>query len=285
MKLAFSTNAFTRHSLEHAVQVISSAGYQGVEILADTPHVYPPSFTDVQADALAAQLRDLSLLVSNVNANCTGGYFSDAPPEPFFEPSLISPLERYRRDRVGMIGRTLHIARRIGAHNISITSGRLLSTVPPARAASLLRENLAAVLTMAQEVNVKVGIECEPGLYVEWATELRALIDEMGSPLLGANLDVGHSFVAGEDIPAVVDLLAGRIWNIHVEDIQVAGPQNAPKHYHLIPGQGNMNFPALRDALKKVGYDGFLTVELYTYPNMPEQAARESLTFLRRIMQ
>ncbi len=283
MKLAFSTNAFTRHTLDEAVRTIAECGYAGVEILADAPHADPAVFTDAQTDVLTAQLQQLHLGVSNVNANCSFGYFSDAPAEPFFEPSLISPDAQWRTDRLKRIDWTLRLARRIAAPNISITTGRLLPTMPPARGAELLRKNLARVLEMAEATGTRVGIECEPGLFIEWAVELRALIDEMGSPLLGANLDVGHSFVLGEDLPEAVDRLAGRIWNIHIEDIARFGPAGVPKHYHLIPGEGDMDFPRLRQALDAIGYDNFLTVELYTCPDAPRRAAEASIAHLRTI--
>ena len=37
MKLAFSTNAYTRFSLAEAIRDIGAAGFAGVEILADVP--------------------------------------------------------------------------------------------------------------------------------------------------------------------------------------------------------------------------------------------------------
>ena len=46
MKLAFSTNAYTRHSLSDALRGIKSAGFEGVEILADVPHAYPGQVND-----------------------------------------------------------------------------------------------------------------------------------------------------------------------------------------------------------------------------------------------
>ncbi len=284
IKLAFSTNAFTRHSLSHAVKAIASCGYAGVEILADAPHADPASFGDEQVEQLDLLLRRSGLAVSNVNANCRFGYFSDAPPEAFFEPSLISPNADYRQHRLTDDYWTLDMARRIGAGNISITSGRLLPTVGPVRAAKLLRDNLALLLASAERSGVRVGIECEPGLFIEWAVELRALIDEMGSEMLGANLDVGHSFVAGEDVAEVVELLAGRIWNIHVEDIPRFGPTGKPKHYHLVPGQGDFDFAALGTVLTKVGYDRFVTVELYTCPDHPHEAAAASIEHLRNTL-
>ena len=38
MKLAFSTNAFKRYSLEDSIRAIAKIGYSGVEILCDVPH-------------------------------------------------------------------------------------------------------------------------------------------------------------------------------------------------------------------------------------------------------
>ena len=118
-----------------------------------------------------------------------------------------------------MIGRCLELARAVGAANISITTGRLLGGVPPVRADQLLKEGLLRALEMADRAQIDIGIECEPGLYLEYASELREWIDRLGHPRLGANLDVGHSQVLGEDIPQSIKLLKGRTWNLHVEDI------------------------------------------------------------------
>ena len=68
MKLAFSTNAFKRTTLEDAIAVIARLGYTGVEIMADVPHAYPPDMPAARIAALRAQLATLNLAVSNVNA-------------------------------------------------------------------------------------------------------------------------------------------------------------------------------------------------------------------------
>ena len=265
MKLAFSTNAFTRHPLPDAIDAIADAGYQGVEILADKPHWYPDHFDPAEAEKIRAHLERRHLAVSNINANCTFGYWKDAPPEPFFEPSLISPDATLRADRIRMITNTLHFARAIGADNISITSGKALPTMPPELAMKQLYESLSPLLETAEKLKIHVGIECEPMLFIEWAAELRELIDRIGSRMLGANLTT------------IIKLLDGRIWNCHIEDIP------GRKHYHLIPGQGTLDWRKLKDALSSVKYSRFLTVELYTYPDRPRMAAEESIGFLQTI--
>ncbi len=277
MQLAFSTNAFTRFPLTDALRAIHAAGFAGVEILADTPHAYPDAIDEALIADVRRELETLGLAVSNINANCSFGYWRHAPPEPYFEPSLISPDPQHRADRTRLILRTLEFARAVGADNISITSGRLLGGMPPDAAQRQFRESILPILDRADALGVDVGIECEPGLYIEWATELRQWIDDLGHPRLGANLDVGHSQVLGEPIPEVVRLLGDRIWNLHVEDIP------GRKHYHLIPGEGTLDWPALHTALKAIDYRRFLTVELYTHTAAPHSAAEKSYAFLSQI--
>jgi sugar phosphate isomerase/epimerase len=279
MRLAFSTNAYTHFPLSEALRDVQAAGFDGVEILADKPHAYPGDVTSEMIATIRQDLRQLELNVSNINANCTFGYWKDAPAEPYFEPSLISPQPQLCTDRIRLIGKAMELAAGVGADNISITSGRMLAGMPPEPAARQFEESIRAVLKLADQYAVNVGIECEPGLFLEYAAELREWIDRIGHPRLGANLDIGHCQVMGESIPAAIDLLGDRIWNLHVEDIP------GRKHYHLIPGQGTVDWPGVRSALRGIGYRRFLTVELYTHTADPRSAARKSREFLARLIE
>src|SRR3954471_11658749 len=91
IKLAFSTNAYTRFPLVDAIRDIAAVGYAGVEILADVPHAYPEAIDAALIKSLRDVLDETGIAVSNINCNCSFGYWKDAPPEPYFEPSLISP--------------------------------------------------------------------------------------------------------------------------------------------------------------------------------------------------
>lgn len=278
MKLAFSTNAFTRFSLVEAIEAIGRIGFDGVEILADVPHAYPVKIDAELTSQVVKTLHENRLTVCNVNVNCTFGYWQDAPPEPYFEPSIISPIKRYREDRIALIAKAISFARDVGARNISITTGKMLGAVDPRLAASHLEDSLKRILDIAEREQIDVGIECEPGLFLEYIEELADWINRLGSPRLGANLDVGHCQVIGESIPAEVRRLGKRIWNLHVEGMP------GRKHYHLVPGDpaDTLDWSGLKSALADIGYDRFATVELYTMTADPHDAARQSLTFLRR---
>ncbi len=278
LKLAYASNGFTRFSLLEAIRAVGAIGYDGIEILADKPHWYPKP-PGREASAISRELEKAGLSVSNVNANCTFGYWKNPPPEPFFEPSLVSPQAALRRDRIRMILHTLEFARQIGAKNISITSGKPLPEMPPEKALRQLGESLKPILAKAEQLGIDVGIECEPLLLVEWAHELRSLILKLGSNRLGANLDLGHSIVLGEKPSQVMQMLRGRIWNCHVEDLP------GRKHYHLIPGTGTVDFHAIARAMRRTKYDRFVTVELYTHTARPREAAERSFAFLRPILE
>jgi sugar phosphate isomerase/epimerase len=81
--------------------------------------------------------------------------------------------------------------------------------------------------------------------------------------------------VAGEDIAETILRFGPRILNIHLEDIQ------GTRHYHLIPGLGDIDFDSVLRALKKMDYPNYLTVELYPYTETPSEAAAAAYAFLR----
>jgi sugar phosphate isomerase/epimerase len=52
----------------------------------------------------------------------------------------------------------------------------------------------------------------------------------------------------------------------------------------LIPGKGSIDFRSVFDAMDDIGYQGFVTVELYPYQDNPVDAAKEAYNYLCSIM-
>jgi len=277
MKLSFSTNAFVEYSVFEAVERIAAVGYQGVELLADAPHLYAPSVSESDLKRLTELLNRNGLEVANINANTAMGYYGMRFWEPLFEPSLANPDSEARRWRIAYSKKCIDMARVLQSPSVSLTSGRMVSGITPKEGLNLLEESLGELLDYAEKLEVRLGIEYEPGLLIDCCEELLFFFEKMDSPYLGANLDLGHSHLLGEDHEEVIGLLSERIFHVHIEDIQ------GKKHYHLIPGLGEVDFAALFGSLEKHAYDGFVTVELYTYPHQPEAAARESLSYLKAL--
>ncbi len=257
--------------------MIARAGYSGVELLADAPHLYAPSTSDSDLAAVASAMDKSGICPSNINANTAVGYYGRSFWEPLFEPSLASPDPGERKWRVRYTKKCIDMARTLSCPNVSITSGRMVPGTAPSRSMALLRESLEEVLDYAAAKNIRVGMEYEPGLLVECFGELKDLMDTIGAGNFGANLDLGHSHVLGEDPKEVVEGLASKIFHVHLEDIC------GRKHYHLVPGDGDIDFGAIRRALDGISYSGFIAVELYTYPDNPEDAAVRAFRYLDRL--
>lgn len=279
VRLAFSTNAYTRFDLPEAVRRIGRHGYDGVELLGDEPHAFFPWFDDENLADVREALAETGLSVSNVNANTATGYYDDAPPSSFFDPTIVTGDEDDRVWRVEYTKEAIDLASAVGAPAVCVATGRPLPGTPPERAHEYLRESLDEILDYAESEGVDVGIEYEPELLVECTDEVLALIDDVGRDSLGVNLDVGHAAVYGEDPAESIRRCAGHITGVHIEDI-VGGRRG--KHYHRIPGEGDLDFGAIFDALDDVGYDGFATLELYTYPDEPDRAAERAHEVLER---
>jgi len=277
MKLSFSTNAFVRFSVSDAIGIIAKTGYSGVEILADVPHLYPFSTTGYKLDEVAASLKKNRIEAANINANTAVGYYGAKFWEPLFEPSLANPDRDARSWRVEFTKKCIDMAAFLSCRNVSVTSGRMVPGVKPETSLALLKQSVFEIVEYAAARHVRVGMEYEPGLLVERADELEGLILEIGAENFGVNLDFGHSHLAGEAPVDVAQRLASRIFHVHLEDI------SGRKHYHLIPGEGDIDFEDIFRALAGIEYDGFLTVELYTCPENPEQAAGKALDYLNDI--
>jgi sugar phosphate isomerase/epimerase len=277
VRLAFSTNAYTKFPLPEACDSIAAAGYKYIEVLADVPHAYPPAYSEREALRLRERLDTLGLAAAAINGNTAMGYFRPVPERLTFEPSLISPDEVHRQDRIRIIGACLGLANVLGAPVVTITTGQPLSGEPAEVLRGRLMAGLDAVVEAADRAGVDLAVEPEPGQFIETSAALRDLLDKVDHPRLGANLDVGHAWCAGDDPAEAVRLLAPRLKHLHLEDIKDR------RHYHLIPGDGGeIDFAGIRRALDEVGYQGAAAVELYTYKDEPDRAAREAHRYLAR---
>jgi sugar phosphate isomerase/epimerase len=215
-----------------------------------------------------------NLVVSNINAN-TAVYLDGLPiGSASFEPSLSNSDRNIRRRRVDFTFKVFDVAQAIGADTVSITSGILDPAISRDSQIGFFVESLRQIIAQAESRGIRVGIEPEPGLLIGTTEQAGILVDQIGSPNLGINWDSGHAVVAGENLPDVIRRFGSHFFNIHIEDIRDA------KHYHLIPGEGDMNFNELFTVLSESGYNGFFTVELYTYRNDAVYAAKKAFSFL-----
>lgn len=277
MKLAFSTNAYLRFSFGEAVRRLAAIGYHGVEIMADVPHAWPAFLLEEQKQAIRAALAHHKLEISNVNAFMMNA-ISDAR-QRYWHPSWIEPDRHYRQVRVDHTIRALTLARELGAPCITTEPGGPVAPGASWSAAlQLFVEELKPVIAHAEKEQVLLLIEPEPDLLVERADQFLEFMQHIDSPAVGLNFDIGHFYCVGDDPAATVHRLARFIRHVHLEDIAATRI-----HHHLVPGEGAIDFTATLRALGNIGYQGWITIELYPYVDDPDAAARTALERIRQI--
>ncbi len=293
INLAFSTNAFKRYSLEDSIREIAKLGYRGVEILCDIPHAYPPSFKEDQIRSLKKTLTYHNIEISNLNA------FTLFAIGDTYQPSWIDHSRREMRIQHTI--ECIRLAKRIGAKHLSTEPGGPV-TIPPAsqsqspssrapsqqkqqfhdidRLEEMFLDGLTKVAKIAEEEDIKVLIEPEPGLLIENSIQFKKLMTKIISPQhIRLNFDIGHFYCVNEDPAKVVLDLSDYIEHFHLADIA-----HTRVHNHLIPGRGSIDFRSVFDAMDDIGYRGFVTVELYPYQDNPIDAAKEAYDYLCKIM-
>ena len=104
-------------------------------------------------------------------------------------------------------------------------------------------------------------------------------MESLDASVVGLNFDVGHAYCVGEDPEKWIAPMAQHTVHYHLEDIAATRV-----HQHLIPGHGAVDLAATLQEIKKTGYDGWLTVELYPYGDTPDAAASESFAYLTSLL-
>jgi sugar phosphate isomerase/epimerase len=274
MQLAFSSNAYLRFTIEETIARIAALGYTGIELLADVPHAWPAGLLHVQKQSIRDALTKHHLTISNVNAFMMNAIAD--PRQPYWYPSYIEPDPHYRAIRREHTKHALHLAHELGAPHITIEPGGPLAPGQTWHAAAdLFYKELMPCIEVAEKLGIPILIEPEPGLLIERFDQYLEFTSRIDSPMIGLNFDIGHAYCVGEDPQDWVAKMADHTRHYHFEDI--AGTR---VHQHLVPGRGAIDFSATLAAIKKSGYTGWLTVELYPYIDDPDVAAREAKDYL-----
>lgn len=275
MKLAYSTNAFKRYSLNEAIRMIAEIGYEGIELLCDTPHAYPPTFQDKEIYSFKNQIAKFRLDISNLNA------FTLYSISDVYHPSWIEDDKASRELRIIHTINCIKLAKKIGVKNLSTEPGGPISESKTniKYLENLFMEGLNRVVPIAEQENIIILIEPEPNLLLENSNQFLNFIENLSTDNVRLNFDIGHFYCVGEDPTDLIYKLSEYIEHFHLADIA-----SNRIHNHLIPGEGSINFRSVFKAIEAIGYKGFVTVELYPYQLCPKEAGKKAYEYLYRIL-
>ncbi|MCE9547996.1 MAG: sugar phosphate isomerase/epimerase [Planctomycetia bacterium] len=279
MKFAICNETYGQRPLAQICEHVAQCGYDGLEIAPFTLRDDPSLLTAPEAAAIGRTIRTAGLEV-------VGLHWLLVKPEGLH---LTTPDDAVRRRTVEFAS---HLARLCGE-----MEGRIMVWGSPrqrqvaaeqtyADAWKHARDGLRQVAEVARSAGVTIALEplstAETNFLTSAAETIRFL-DEVDHPACRLILDVkamsaeqsmsnDQQGVAGPaNLPNIIRASRNHLAHFHANDPNRRGP-----------GFGAVDFGPIAAALAEIGYNDYVSVEVFDYSPDPETIAAQSLAYLRR---
>jgi len=272
MRLGYNTNGFAHHRIEDALEILAEIGYQTVAVTLEHDFFDPPDERGVER---AFQRLQPSLERTGMAVTIETGSRFILDPRRKHQPTLVSRTLEDRRTRIGFLRGAVELAARLSAESVSLWSGATDDPADPEEALARLRDSVGEILKFATPRGVRLAFEPEPGMLIDTMTKYSELSRQVNHPLFGLTLDLGHVHCLGDGtIENRIREWKHQLCNVHIEDMRRGA------HEHLMFGDGEMDFAAIRSALRAVEYAGPVHVELSRHSHDAVKAAKRAYEFL-----
>ena len=249
--------------LEAILRDVSELGFDGVELGGKFPR---------EPAALKAALGPWAL-------DCVGGWYSgsllarDADAE-------IAALQPHLRLLEAMGSRVFVFAETSNA--VHGATGTPMTATPRLAAADWARfgARMTAVADHVAARGLAFAYHHHLGTVVETAADLDAFLAHTGASV-GLTLDTGHATLGGIDPLAVIAAHPRRIAHVHCKDVRGARHREtraAGRSFldgvlagmFTVPGDGDIDFGAVMQALKAIDYAGWIIIEAEQDPALAD---------------
>lgn len=264
---------------------IAEAGYKYMEL-------GPIGFLPEDTALLSRQLehRGISLL---------GGFVYEHMHDPGNEALVLENTRRVCQVLASLGARFLTVMDRMVIDRRR-TAGRSedAERLPPA-AWDYMMETIARVATIAaDDFGLRPVLHPHCGTHIEFDDEIERALGDLSPATIGFCIDTAHSAVAGMQACDLADRYPSRLEYLHFKDVDAEALktmidqrlefEEALAIGLFCPlGKGVVDFPALREALRRHSFAGAATVEQDPDPRVVNhsglEAAKESIAFLREV--
>lgn len=264
MKKAMSIYAFPNEwDIKKVFTVAKKAGFDGVELDYGTESRLNPNTTDEELKEIRAIADEVGIELKSLSSGFSW----------FCSPT--SDDEETRIAAKALIKGLLYTAHKLGAESVLIVPGYCgVDSIPGTPVVNYLDVYNRALEWMneykglAEELNVDIAIENVGNKFLLSPLDMRNIIDQVNSPKVGCYFDVGNIMPIGYP-EQWIKILRHRIKKLHFKDYDRSTGM-VRSYVQLL--KGNVDYTAVMEALKEIGYDGWATAE-YTCPEGIEPEA------------
>lgn len=272
MKTAIDTSLLRGMEIGQAFRELSTLGFHHVEV--GLAHYFPNEASDEETTALKGSLAE-----SGMNLAALVGIY----PVSYAD-------EEIRTEAVRQYGRAIRRTKELGCDTLA--SELMGDSDQFSESSKAFRKSMTELVPVLEREGVTLCFEAHPGDFTERNKIAVDLIREVGSERLRYLYCASHSFVLGNDVGEMIDYAKGAVGYVHFSD--TLRPEKTffsgryfPKvqpHQHLTPGAGDVDLAGVVRALKRIGYDGFVTLNPFSMFDSPLRAARDSKAFLDSLL-
>ncbi|MBV8867696.1 MAG: sugar phosphate isomerase/epimerase [Acidobacteriaceae bacterium] len=275
MKKSIGDNIFPPgFTFPGGLQLLKKAGYDGVELwLGDRPW-FKMTASDSDLRQLRRQIEDSGLEVSDI-ANSLD-----------WEENVSSRDPNKREAAFRHIERQIEAAQIFDCDAILIVAGLVTSEAPYNEVYHRCLDSLSKLAPKAAKAKVKIGVEncCSEQKFLLSPREFSTFLNDVDNPWVGIHLDVGNIHDTGF-AEQWIEILGPKITRIHVKDVLKhrgrCGDQSVYTNIFL----GDNDWRAIREAMVKVGYNGWLIAEMEAkYRFAPDQQIYDTSAALSRLI-
>ena len=267
MKFAICNETYEGWDFGAACADIAESGYDAVEIAPFTLGDNPTEISERDA-------RKIGDLAKSSGLGVTGFHWLLQKPEGLH---LTCPDVEIRKRTKEVLQHLTRICAAMGGEIMVFGSPKQRNVLPGetydaafGRAVELFHD----VCDVAYPLGVTLALEPLAAEYTNFmvnAEETVRVIKAVDHPACRLHLDVNAMCSEEKSIDEIVSENREYLAYFHANDPNLRGP-----------GFGDVDFVPIAHALKKVGYDGIVSVEVFDYEPNPQTIARESLAYLKR---
>lgn len=252
MKIGFSL-IVEEGKVEDLLRAVKEAGFQGVEPTFHPQGIPSPECAEREAKMLREMAEGLGLEVPSMRG---GPLFWDAFP---FQVERTLDLTR----------KALEAVKAMGGDTLLVVPGRWKEGISYVELYEKGVEVAKEMGKIAEEIGVRIGFENVENKFLLSPREWHEFLDDVDSPWVGMYFDVGNVIYTGLGHPQDwLRDLGGRICRLHFKDA---------REKEVLPlTEGEVDWEAVMEAIRAVGYDGWAFVELPLPEEDPEGFLRET---------
>jgi sugar phosphate isomerase/epimerase len=268
MKFGICNEIFQGWKLDDTMSYAARAGYDAIEIAPFTLAKYVTDIPALERQRIQDAAGRAGIAISGIHwvlAQAEGMYLNHT------EESVRRKTARYFCDLVDFCAD-------IGGRTIVVGSPKqrdILEGVSLEQAWVWAAETFRDSVRRAEDRGVTICFEplapTETN-FINTAAEAIQFITQFNSPAMKIILDVKAMSSESKPIPQIIRESWPHFAYFHANDKNLKGP-----------GFGEVDFKPIAAALKEVGYDGYVSVEVFVFDEGPEVIATRSIEFLRQM--